>query len=162
MKDMKAGGNRVKHAAYSSAFKQIKRALSDGYFLEAITIAESIISDRLQSVLLGKKLLCPSDVLDNVGFKRLISRLDSVSKSEFDGQYCNLRQRLQTFRCSRNFLIHASVRSFPGTPPIPPEIFRLAARGCAQEAEDLAQLACSWQKRGHRKALKNAEVQHHS
>ena len=34
---------------YKSAFKRIKKANEDGYYLEAITLIESLITDRLES-----------------------------------------------------------------------------------------------------------------
>jgi len=43
--------NYTKYESYRFAFDQIDRAIKDGYFLEAITIEESILADRLISFL---------------------------------------------------------------------------------------------------------------
>ena len=48
---------RHRREIYKSAFKQIKSANEDGYYLEAITLVESLITDRLESrfsFLIGK------------------------------------------------------------------------------------------------------------
>jgi hypothetical protein len=41
----------VRHSIYALAFGWMKRALAHGFYLEAVTIAESVISDRLISQL---------------------------------------------------------------------------------------------------------------
>ena len=41
----------MKHSSYALVFGWMKRALAHGFYLEAVTIAESVISDRLISQL---------------------------------------------------------------------------------------------------------------
>ena len=45
--EKKIKGNARKYDAYREAWTRIKQAQKNGFFLEAITIQESIISDRL-------------------------------------------------------------------------------------------------------------------
>lgn len=46
-------GNAAKFWSYREAWTRIKQAQEQGFYLEAVTIEESIISDRLMSYLIS-------------------------------------------------------------------------------------------------------------
>jgi hypothetical protein len=46
-------GNVVKYLSYREAWTRIKQAQEQGFYLEAVTLEESIITDRLISYLVG-------------------------------------------------------------------------------------------------------------
>lgn len=123
------GKNVKKFNSYSEAYKRIIGGIKKKYYFEAITIEESIITDRLISNLYGRKLLDKMteenygsndfafsiiinkwrDAQPKVGKKNIPQK---VKSNEFD----NLIQAVDTFREMRNKCIHGFVKTFPGKP----------------------------------------------
>lgn len=65
-------GNARKYYGYQEAWRRIKRAQEEGFFLEVVTIAESIITDRLISHLVKIEKFIPS--AQNYSFHLLIKK----------------------------------------------------------------------------------------
>lgn len=55
-----AAGDRAKYLSYAEAWARIRLASRQGFFLEAVTVEESIISDRLTSYLVKSCDLDPA------------------------------------------------------------------------------------------------------
>jgi hypothetical protein len=105
--------NYYKFYSYRYAYSQMKKAIEGKFYLEAITIQESIITDRLLSFVIKKELLKTTDnnlLIRNVSLNNLIK----LSNEHFDDD--SLSIELDEFRFSRNNCIHAMVKSFPGNP----------------------------------------------
>lgn len=88
---------------FEKARDHINKSISDGYFCEAISIIESIISDRLESRLsyLDKK---------NVGFWTLGKLIVSLLKLETDPELKEIIQQVDKWREKRNKALHEMVK----------------------------------------------------
>lgn len=145
--------NIPKYLSYTKAWERIDSAMEAGFHLEAITIEESIISDRLLSYVLG---VDPSPK-DNKrsGLSQLITRwrkLAGVSLIKPDGS--DLGKATDEWRIKRNIAVHGLVKSAPGTPTMAPGDFFELARQAAEEGKKLAREIQNW----HKKTLREAKA----
>lgn len=94
-----------RHAAYQSALSQISRSLEGGYYLEAITLEECLISNCLFNFLdgIGSKLSNPS-------FNTLLKTISDKQDSAYDYPHGLLRD-LDKWRKARNVAIHGFISS---------------------------------------------------
>jgi hypothetical protein len=89
---------------YKSAFDRINAALADGYHLEAITLIESLITDRLESRLTYVKK-------SDFSFKTLGAVISETRRVEPDTDLKNLvSDDLDSWRKARNKAIHELVK----------------------------------------------------
>ncbi|MBU0596378.1 hypothetical protein KJ567_06830 [Candidatus Bipolaricaulota bacterium] len=143
-------GNSTKYESYREAWSRIDSACEDTYFLEAITIEESIISDRIISYLSrpsSPKPLKPKGKCRYPGFAELVDMVrKDVGGPVLHGDFTDLFTALDQWRDSRNTAIHAIVKSDPGTPTHPVEDFLADAQRCAEQGKDLARAVCAWHK----------------
>jgi hypothetical protein len=142
--------NLRKYFSYKEAFKRIKSGINKGYYLEAITIEEGIITDRLISSLYGK------------GFINNLT-MHNISKSKFSfyniigiwkthtfplkieiGDYKDLILETDSFRVDRNICVHGLVKSFPGTPTMEVSNFLELAKLTAQKGLKLCRTVDKW------------------
>ncbi|MBD2579780.1 hypothetical protein [Oscillatoria sp. FACHB-1406] len=143
-------GNVNKYESYREAWSRIKLALENQFFLEAITIQESIISDRLLSFLSRPDAPNPL-VLKNGSFPSF-GKLIKGWRSEFkdglpSGSYPDLIEAVDRWRRYRNEAIHAIVKSEPGEPTQPIDSFLQKAKDAAEEGEKLTREVCNWCKK---------------
>lgn len=105
--------NYYKFYSYRYAYSQMKKAIESKFYLEAITIQESIITDRLLNFVIRNKLITISE---NELHRPIVflNKLIEYTKVHFDDE--NIFKELNEFRVSRNNCIHAMVKSYPGTP----------------------------------------------
>jgi hypothetical protein len=99
--------NRVgmqRHDIYKQAYNHINRAMNEGFYLESITLIESMISDRLESRL--------SQILEtDFSFKTLGDLIDQSKRSETDVILRDLViNDLNEWRRKRNNSIHEMVK----------------------------------------------------
>lgn len=147
--------NHAKGATFAYAFKRMNESIRDCYYLEAITLAESIISDRLYSFVkfhesVGKPLLHEKEKkaakrtsLGNLTTKaRRYNNVQSLTKS---GQ--NMFDAIDEWRDARNECIHSIAKSEPGTPTVSVDEFIELARNTAVNGKQLARLVCDWHKK---------------
>ena len=136
-------GNAKKYASYVYAFKQIDKALNDKYYLEALTLCESIISDRLLSYLrgVGVKGLNVKTPLYNliVECKSKDSVVEKVNDEE-------LIIQIDRWRDERNKCIHSAAKSEPSSPTHSVKDFREKSKQCAEKGRILARAICDWHK----------------
>ncbi len=147
-------GNAIKYESYREAWSRIKFALESEFFLEAITIEESIISDRLMSYLpsLDSPKIpskknnghCPS-------FNTLIQRWRSECSNDKDSNLNALMNEVDEWRCSRNQVIHAIVKSEPGQPTQQIDSFLEIAEKAARQGKTLAREVSKWCKKANNK-----------
>ncbi|WP_353085078.1 hypothetical protein [Flavobacterium sp.] len=91
----------------------MKKAIEGKFYLEAITIQESIITDRLLSFVIRKEILVVSN--ENFHSQNVsLNNLSKLSRVHFEDE--TLFNEIDEFRLSRNKCIHAMVKSFPGNP----------------------------------------------
>lgn len=115
-------GNVQKYLSYKEAWARIEQAQNDGYYLEAVTIIESIISDRLLSFLVGiGKIDRESKKVEKIGFGNLIDQWRSVvgqngaASPQAIDEILSLVDRVNSWRDKRNLVVHGIVKSLPGT-----------------------------------------------
>lgn len=137
-----AKGNTTKFDAYAAAFARITLAQKAGFYLEAVTVAESIISDRLLSYASRPGVKKAPPISEQ--FAKLIGAIKPVE--------AGLHDELEKWRKKRNKLIHGFAKSLPGKPLTPVEDTLAAAQEAASEGEHLARRVCEW----HRKEKKKA------
>lgn len=140
--------NYAKHASYDWAFKRIADATQKKFFLEATTVAESIISDRLLSFLKREgrnpKLSKRSDL------GKLLAAMRAESETELD-----LIDMVDEWRASRNEVLHSVAKSDPGTPTQDPVDFLCLAKSTASRGHDLARAVDAWHKKKKRQSDKS-------
>ena len=152
MPPIEVKGNAKKYAAYREAWARIKQAQENEFFLEAITIQESIISDRLDS------FLSRPDAKDNykdkkkegkfISFAQMIKYWrDELSAPLRSGDYVDLVDAVDEWRTSRNKAIHAIVKFGDGSGNKTIDNFLREAKEVAKSGEKLAREVCKWQRR---------------
>jgi hypothetical protein len=152
----KIDGNADKYESYREAWSRIKLAQENHFFLEAITIQESIISDRLISFL-TQTAPNPLTRRRNGRFP-MFGKLIDLWRSEFpdklqSGAYPDLIAAVDQWRCSRNQAIHAIVKFESGESTQSIDLFLQKAKDAAEEGEKLTREVCDWcRKEKNRKA----------
>lgn len=140
--------NTAKYLSYTAAWNRIKSAMEAGYYLESVTLCESIISDRLISHIQGV-----SGKSVNEKFVNLIKEWKKVSGSVSSGKYSDLPAAVDVWRNNRNTVVHGMVKSEPGKPTPSPDSFLEMAKESAEEGCSLAKAVCAW----HKKELASAK-----
>ncbi len=126
----------------------MKKAIEGKFYLEAITIQESIITDRLLSFVIRKELINTSDsklLIRNIS----LNNLTKLSKEHFDD--VALITELDEFRFSRNNCIHAMVKSFPGNPTQKVSEFQKLAKETSLSGRVLTRKVDAWHTRMKKK-----------
>ncbi|MGB7416419.1 MAG: hypothetical protein WA902_19600 [Thermosynechococcaceae cyanobacterium] len=137
-------GNAEKYESYKEAWARISLAIENGFFLEAVTIEESIISDRLISYLSRPTTSIPLSE-GRHGLYTLTKKWKSELPSGLPfGEYTDLISEVDTWRCLRNEIVHAIVKSEPGQSHQPIEQFLQKAQESAEVGTKLARAVCKW------------------
>ena len=98
----------VRYELYRQAFSKINAAHRQGFYLEAITLVESLVADRLESRL---TYLLEQDV----SFKTLGTLIDKAKKHETDGVlHSIIISRLDNWRNARNEALHEMAKLASG------------------------------------------------
>ena len=142
--------NVTKGVSYTWAFARMKQAADSGYFLEAIAIAESVISDRLLSYIRskGSKISVNQATVGALG-KQLKERAFKTD----DDAIMQLAADVQEWSCRRNVAVHAAAKSEPGTPTLPLTDFVRQARDAARDGRILARRVAKWHRETQKKDM---------
>lgn len=145
-------GNVRKFLSYREAWARIQQSQSAGFYLETIALVESIISDRLTSVLVNAgQIRRKAEIRKYPGFSDLIKEWQSLCpKPIVQGSYSHLQDAVDHWRLERNRLIHGMVRSHPGSPTVEVGEFITDAQKTAQQGATLARAVCIWSERWRR------------
>ena len=144
-----AAGDGAKYFSYREAWARIKLARRHGYFLEAVTIEESIVSDRLMSFL---EKSCGVILKDATKFNlsqvaiswvkefevRLVT--DGIALADAQG----IHQRLDAWRNQRNRVVHGMVKSKAGRGDDHIDNFLAEAAIAAADGEKVAREISRW------------------
>jgi hypothetical protein len=142
--------NYPKHNTYQNAFAQIDSTIKSGFFLEAITIEESILTDRLLRFCRDHKYNGPFTKITlggELGFlrgKEQLLKAHSISFIEDLGQFWGNR-------CT---CLHQIAKSEPGTLPIDYGELTELAKKTAIEDINLANKMSNWAKKYKKKNVK--------
>lgn len=108
--------NIRKYLSYKEAYSRMDKAIKNGFYFEAITIQESILSDRLLSFVVSKNLI---KINENEIHKNKVSLGNLINASkDFMTEYNGLHINLVKFKNQRNLCVHSLVKSFPGKPTL--------------------------------------------
>jgi hypothetical protein len=150
-------GNVEKYYSYREAWSRIKLAQENGFYLEAIAIQESIISDRIISYLHHEEIKAISSTNDSqfISLNNLIQKWRSeFPKGLSSGSYSNLIEAVDQWRLSRNKVIHAIVKSKPGQPTQSIDLFLQQAKEAAEVGNKIAREVCNWSQKKKREIKK--------
>lgn len=142
-------GNAPKYLSYREAWTRIKIAQENGFYFEAVTLQESVISDRLHSYFIKTDI-----VLKRAYFGDLIKKwkeLPVITHKQIE----NLQDAVDLWRSKRNRIIHAFVKTSADVDIDVVEIFLDDAQTIAGEGSILARAVCDW----HEKVIKRVRVQ---
>jgi hypothetical protein len=151
--------NMAKYESYKLAFQLIDESIRHNFPLQAITIEESILTDRLSSTLnAGKKNAKPCDTLGQalILWRGIPQRNISPSNNAvlFDDAMMALLPRIEVWWKERNALLHGIAKSRCGEgPEISAEAFMARAVNAATEGLDLTKIVKAWTQHQVRHAL---------
>ena len=140
--------NYYKFYSYRYAYSQMKKAMDEKFYLEAITIQESIITDRLLNFVIRNKIknISEDELHKPIAF---LNKLIEHSKPYFEDE--NLNIELNEFRFARNNCIHAMVKSYPGNPTQKGSDFQKLARETSLSGKVLTRKVDAWHTRMKKK-----------
>lgn len=133
-------GNAPKCLSYREAWTRIKVAQDHGFYFEAVTLQESIITDRLHSYFVKTNVLLKRTYLGDLIKKW--KEFPAVTHKDID----NLQESVDLWRDKRNRIVHAFVKTKPDATIDIVEIFLEDAQAVAQEGSILARAVCKWHK----------------
>ena len=140
---------------YAFAQERLKKAIDAGFYLEAITLCESMLADRLHSSLARRtKQIVPR----NKSFGWLIGAHESDpsldKSSSTDGVKVNdIFGVMSAWKGERNELLHGFAKCFPGEAICEPAELMERAKDAAVEGQRLFRLLDNW----HRKHTRNRD-----
>jgi glycyl-tRNA synthetase beta subunit len=122
----------------------MKKAIEGKFYLEAITIQESIITDRLLNFVIRNNIknISEEELHKPIAY---LNKLIEHCKSYFED--VNLCNELNEFRKSRNNCIHAMVKSYPGNPTQKVSEFQKLARETSLSGKILTRKVDAWHTR---------------
>ena len=143
--------NYTKYESYKYAFDQVDLAIEKGFYLEAITIEESILADRLISFLQlnGKR------VNSNFTLGKCFDPLKHIDCDFSINGSNDFRVDLDHWWKKRNECLHAIVKSNRGDPTIEVEEFLEIARTTAIQGRKLSRQVADWAKSQKRMIIKD-------
>lgn len=139
--------NIKKYQSYKYAFERLKEAIDKEFFLEAVVISESIISDRLISYLTVRyQQLNSSEKLPDTktSLNHLIQKWQQIDQKVSYKDWDDLIKDVDKWRIARNECAHALVKSNPGSSTHSVEEFVKKSRNCALIGTTLARAVSSW------------------
>ena len=134
--------NVLKGESFAYAFKRIDESIANEYYLEAITLCESIISDRLLSYVSGN-----SKKKNNTKtpFKKIIELAQKLNKTKVSFKdESDLLGSVDLWRVQRNICVHSVAKSEPGEPTLTIEEFLKLSEKSAKDGKKLARIICDW------------------
>lgn len=130
--------NKKKYESYRYSFSRIDEALKARFFLEAVMIEESIMADRLLSVLVKSGLIAEAERKKFSGFASLIRKTENLPVP-----FTQLK-RLDRWREKRNKVAHAIAKSLPGEPTLSTAKFINLAETTATQGRELCRALKEW------------------
>ncbi|MBT3725413.1 MAG: hypothetical protein HOM14_06750 [Gammaproteobacteria bacterium] len=151
----------VKQERYTEAYSRIESSINTKHYFEAITIEESIISDRLASFL-GATQTLAQDQIHRQSFANLIMLWKMATKNQGAiWENCDeLVLKVDAWRKQRNKYVHGLVKFPYQKANIPNTIeFIKGAEKTAIDGKELANLVSVWRKRQAQVKRKYNKVQ---
>lgn len=142
--------NASKYFSHREAWGRIKRSIAHGFYLEAVTLEESVISDRLQTYFRKTGVLDP----ESKKFISLGKFIELLMKHEPDPicdpirepRFTNLQQSLLDWKNDRNHVVHGIVKSSGDVHDDVLDFFKAAER-IAKDGALIAESVNNWYRR---------------
>jgi hypothetical protein len=151
--------NANKYFSYSEAWVRIKKAQGSGFYLEAVTLEESIIADRLVSFLVCVGEIQADSQVEKHSLGQLIQRWKKRVPEPIPTKYFHdLCSAIEEWRKHRNRVVHGMVKSVPDSSHNDVLDFLKEAEFVAMQGEALAHLISDWVKKTKRQVKIQAEV----
>lgn len=138
---MATAKNMRKGESYRFAFGRINAAIEQGFYLEAITLSESIIADRLLSYCTWadqRRIGTRTSLSTLIAAWRRLATNGPIWKDE------DLGNAVDAWREARNACVHGAAKSEPGSPTTPTAEYTDTAKRTANEGKRLARSVCDW------------------
>jgi imidazolonepropionase-like amidohydrolase len=140
--------NANKFFSCSEAWVRIKKARGFKFYLEAVTLEESIIADRLISFLVSVGEIQAESRVEKSSFGRLIQLWTKRVPQPVPVQYFpDLCSAVDEWRKHRNQVVHGMVKSMPGAQHGDVLDFLKEAEFVAFQGEALAHAVSEWVRR---------------
>jgi hypothetical protein len=137
----------------------MKRALARGFYLEVVTIAESVISDRLISQLGRLGALKAGVPVKKLSLASLITVWKrTVPEPIRDAHFAELQSATDMWRLRRNLVVHGIVKTVPGGAPPNTADFKKDAETVARDGYRLAKSVCNWYTRERNRRSRRAAI----
>lgn len=149
--------NMAKGASYALAHRMMTEAIRHNFPLQAITIQESILADRLWSTLNVGKSKGNGHATLGAALKAWVptdkkQRPDPNARL-FDGEMLSLKPELDRWWSDRNDVLHGIAKSFHGEgPKVKAEEFEALAQRVALAGQELVRRISNWSKKQVRRA----------
>lgn len=141
-------GNAAKFWSYREAWSRIKQAQEQGFYLEAVTIEESIITDRLISYLVSVGMIEQAEKPGHYpSFAELIRLWGQQCPLVEPQESQNLEAKIDRWRQRRNKVVHGIVKLPEDAAPDTIVSFVEEAKQTAEEGEQLARAVANWVRR---------------
>ena len=130
---------KQKSGRYAFAHTRIQEAMKAGFYLEALTITESMISDRLLAsgeYLMGEERDVRTSLYELLKKHREYEELSGAAQVAREGEE-DIFKQLDSWRRERNKLIHGVAKCLPGFENELETTMDLMERARAQAAEGL-------------------------
>jgi|GEM_PF-1014540 len=150
--------NKQKSQRYAFANERMKRAMAQGFYLEAITISESLITDRLLSSLDRRHGVKrnPRTGLHSLINAHLDETLLDRSSQTREEKLIDVFSALRVWKDKRNELLHGIAKCLPGDELQSGSILMERAKTAAEEGLRLFRHLDNWHGRHARRAASAA------
>ena len=159
--EQKSRKNYAKRDSYALAFRMIDHAIKYDCPLQAITIEESILADRLWATLNVGKSRRSLGTMNAALVQWKPTNGSSVNKNakRFDEYMEALYPRLKIWWKDRNKLLHGIAKSFQGDgPEIPADDYIRTAMTTANEGLELVNAVMKWSRKQIRRSARSEHV----
>lgn len=129
---------KARHDSYQAALARVGQATADGYFLEAISLEECLISNCLFNYLNNT-----GTSLDNPSFKLLLTAIRKNAQG-LDGSSMSLFKKIDAWRVARNKAIHGFITATSDSLNQSRQSFQQSTETTAKEGETLCESVVSW------------------
>ncbi|WHF37099.1 hypothetical protein [Aeromonas salmonicida] len=129
---------KARHASYQAALARIETAIKNGYFLEAISLEECLISNCLYNYLSNT-----GSTLNNPSFNFLLIEILKDVRS-FDKSSILLFKAIDVWRANRNKSIHGFITANSDTLSQSHQSFQRLTETTAKEGKALCESIVSW------------------
>ena len=135
--------NMAKYNSYRWAMEQVKKGITEGFFLEAITIEESILTDRL---LLFYRQKGHNQKEAYLTLGKILKFLEK-NKALCQENAIVFFDELDQFWKNRNTCLHQIAKSEPGTATLDIEGLTMLASTTASNGESLVKIVGAWSRK---------------